>query len=81
MFADGTAFVHVVDALNEAISDDVDRLVAVEARGFVLAAALGYARRIGVAWCGNPAKLPNVADRIDYRWSTAPRRWSCPSGR
>ncbi|ACU96547.1 adenine phosphoribosyltransferase [Saccharomonospora viridis] len=67
MFADGTAFVHVVDALNEAISDDVDRLVAVEARGFVLAAALGYARRIGVALVRKPGKLPNVADRIDYQ--------------
>ena len=67
LFGNGTAFVRVVDALNEAIGDGVDRLVAVEARGFVLAAALGYARGLGVALVRKPGKLPNVADRIDYQ--------------
>lgn len=66
LFADSTAFTRVIDALSDAIGDGVDRLAAVEARGFVLAAALGYARGLGVALVRKPGKLPHVAGRIDY---------------
>ncbi len=66
LFGDATAFASVIEALGEAIGDGVDRLAAVEARGFVLAAALGYARGLGVALVRKPGKLPSVAGRVDY---------------
>lgn len=66
LFGDAAAFAAVIDALAAAVGQDVDRLVAVEARGFVLAAALGYARGLGVALVRKPGKLPNVAGRVDY---------------
>ncbi|TLW94353.1 adenine phosphoribosyltransferase [Saccharomonospora piscinae] len=66
LFGDPSGFAQVIDALGEAVGDGVDRLAAVEARGFVLAAALGYARGLGVALVRKPGKLPNVAGRVDY---------------
>lgn len=66
LFGDPAAFALVIDALGEAVGAGVDRLAAVEARGFVLAAALGYARGLGVALVRKPGKLPNVAGRVDY---------------
>ncbi len=66
LFGDAIAFAHVIEALGKAIGDGVDRLAAVEARGFVLAAALGYARGLGVALVRKPGKLPSVAGRVDY---------------
>ncbi|MEU6642905.1 adenine phosphoribosyltransferase [Saccharomonospora sp. NPDC046836] len=66
VFGNAAAFASVVDALAEEVGDSVDRLAAVEARGFVLAAAVGYARGLGVALVRKPGKLPAVAGRIDY---------------
>ncbi|PXY19230.1 adenine phosphoribosyltransferase [Prauserella muralis] len=66
VFGDAAAFASVIDALGEAVGDGVDRLAAVEARGFVLAAAVGYARGLGVALVRKPGKLPAVAGRVDY---------------
>lgn len=66
LFGDARAFARVIDALGEVVGPGVDRLAAVEARGFVLAAALGYARGLGVALVRKPGKLPNVAGRVDY---------------
>ncbi|MFC4002381.1 adenine phosphoribosyltransferase [Prauserella oleivorans] len=65
VFGDAAAFAAVVDALAEAVGD-VDQLAAVEARGFVLAAAVGYAKGLGVALVRKPGKLPAVAGRVDY---------------
>ncbi|MBK1788092.1 adenine phosphoribosyltransferase [Prauserella cavernicola] len=66
VFGSASAFASVVDALGEVVGDGVDRLAAVEARGFVLAAAVGYARGLGVALVRKPGKLPAVAARVDY---------------
>jgi adenine phosphoribosyltransferase len=66
LFADGDAFVTVVNALAATVEPDVEQLAAVEARGFMLAAAVGYARDLGVVLVRKPGKLPSVADRIDY---------------
>ncbi|MEU3269387.1 adenine phosphoribosyltransferase [Saccharomonospora sp. NPDC006951] len=66
VFGDAAAFAAVIDALGEAVGDDVDLLAGVEARGFVLAAAVGYARGLGVALVRKPGKLPAVAGRVDY---------------
>jgi adenine phosphoribosyltransferase len=66
LFAHGEGFAAVADALAATVEPDVEMLAAVEARGFVLAAAVGYARGLGVVLVRKPGKLPSVAGRIDY---------------
>jgi adenine phosphoribosyltransferase len=55
----------VVDAL-AAGAPAVDIVAGVEARGFLLGAAVGYARGTGVVGVRKPGKLPMVADRECY---------------
>jgi adenine phosphoribosyltransferase len=66
LFAHGDGFRTVTDALAETVAPEVDLLAAVEARGFMLAAAVGYARGLGVVLVRKPGKLPAVAGRVDY---------------
>lgn len=65
VFADGPAFRAIVDAFVDA-APEIDTVVGVEARGFLLAAAMAYARGIGVVGVRKPGKLPVVADRESY---------------
>jgi adenine phosphoribosyltransferase len=67
LFGSAEGFAAVVDALAATLDPRVELLAAVEARGFVLAAAVGYARGLGVALVRKPGKLPLVADRVDYQ--------------
>lgn len=64
-FADPTVFRALVDALI-APTAEVDVVVGVEARGFLLGAAAGYALGAGVVGVRKPGKLPLVADREAY---------------
>jgi adenine phosphoribosyltransferase len=65
VFADAAAFRAVVDGL--IISDQqVDVVIGVEARGFLLGAAAAYAIGAGVVGVRKPGKLPIVADRESY---------------
>ncbi|MEV6910103.1 adenine phosphoribosyltransferase [Amycolatopsis sp. NPDC051071] len=66
LFADAGGFKAVTDALAATLGPDVDLLAGVEARGFLLAAAVGYSRGLGVALIRKPGKLPRVAGRVDY---------------
>jgi adenine phosphoribosyltransferase len=66
LFADAVAFKAVADALADTLSPGVEALAGVEARGFLLAAAVGYARGLGVVLVRKPGKLPRVAGRVDY---------------
>jgi adenine phosphoribosyltransferase len=65
VFADATAFRAVVDALI-APTQQVDVVVGVEARGFLLGAAAAYALGVGVVGVRKPGKLPVVCDREGY---------------
>ncbi|MDQ3762645.1 MAG: adenine phosphoribosyltransferase [Actinomycetota bacterium] len=65
VFADATAFRAVVDALI-APAQQVDVVVGVEARGFLLGAAAAYALGAGVVGVRKPGKLPVVSDREGY---------------
>jgi adenine phosphoribosyltransferase len=57
-----------IDALNERIAGlDIDFLLAMDARGFMIAGALAYQRGIGFAMARKPGKLPGEAIGIDYR--------------
>jgi hypothetical protein len=66
LFADAGAFKAVTDALAGTLDPGVEALAGVEARGFLLAAAVGYARGLGVVLVRKPGKLPKVAGRVDY---------------
>jgi adenine phosphoribosyltransferase len=65
VFADATAFRAVVDAM-VAAAQQVDVVVGVEARGFLLGAAAAYALGVGVVGVRKPGKLPLVSDREGY---------------
>lgn len=64
VLADGDAFAAVVSALAEGRS--FDAVAGVEARGFLLGAAVARAFGTGVIGLRKPGKLPAVADRVEY---------------
>ena len=70
VFADSAAFTAVVDAViaptRQAPTQQVDVVVGVEARGFLLGAAVAYALGTGVIGVRKPGRLPLVCDREDY---------------
>ncbi|MTD57096.1 adenine phosphoribosyltransferase [Amycolatopsis pithecellobii] len=66
LFAHAEGFRVVTDALAATVDPEVDLLAAVEARGFLLAAAVAHARGLGVVLVRKPGKLPSVAGRVEY---------------
>lgn len=64
MLADGPALKAITDAIGR--DGDFDVVVGVEARGFLLGAAVARAFGTGVVGLRKPGKLPVVADRVDY---------------
>ena len=77
VFADGPAFRRVVDSLAApSLSDPraaaapgefpFDVVVGVEARGFLLAAAVAYDAGVGVALVRKAGKLPRASLAVDY---------------
>jgi adenine phosphoribosyltransferase len=65
VFADAAAFHAVVDGL-VAVVQEIDIVIGVEARGFLLGAAVAYALGTGVVGVRKPGKLPVVSDRESY---------------
>lgn len=65
LFADAAALRAVVEALISPFPQ-VEVVVGVEARGFLLAAAAAYALGTGVVGVRKPGKLPVVCDRESY---------------
>ncbi|MDT7804973.1 MAG: adenine phosphoribosyltransferase [Actinomycetota bacterium] len=80
MFADAGAFKAVTDALAATLDSRVEALAGVEARGFLLAAAVGYARGLGVVLIRKPGKLPQVAGRVDYALEYGTATVELPAG-
>lgn len=80
LFADPAGFSAVVGALAENLGPEVDLIAGVEARGFLLAAAVGYARGIGVVLVRKPGKLPRVAGRVDYKLEYGTASVELPAG-
>ncbi|MFI9012278.1 adenine phosphoribosyltransferase [Actinosynnema sp. NPDC053489] len=66
VLADPDAFRSVVDALQDEIHPDTQVVAAVESRGFLLGAALGYGWSYGLVPLRKPGKLPAVAHRVSY---------------
>jgi adenine phosphoribosyltransferase len=65
VFADAVLFRAVVDGL-VAPHQQIDVVIGVEARGFLLGAAVAYALGAGVVGVRKPGKLPVVSDRESY---------------
>jgi adenine phosphoribosyltransferase len=65
LFADPVAFRRVVDATVHA-HDGFDVVVGIEARGFVLAAAVAYAAGVGVVPVRKAGKLPRDTHAASY---------------
>lgn len=66
LFADGKAFRGVIDAIAGLHAGEFDIVVGIEARGFVLAAAVAYAAGTGVVPIRKAGKLPRVAHAVSY---------------
>ena len=59
LLADASAFGKTINALKERYSGkQIDRVVGVEARGFIFASALAYALEAGTTLVRKPGKLP-----------------------
>lgn len=65
LFADGPAFREVVDAI-VAHHGEFDEVAGIEARGFLIAAAVGYATGAGVVPIRKAGKLPGETITVDY---------------
>lgn len=73
VFADGIAFRSIVDDLAGHFEGRFDAVAGVEARGFVLAAAVAYAGGGGVLVVRKPGKLPGrvLSETYDLEYGSA----------
>jgi len=68
LLGDVDAFRYTVDALaDEYQGDEVDRILAVEARGFLLAAPMAYRLGAGLVPVRKPGKLPHTVESEGYQ--------------
>lgn len=67
LLKDPRAFAATVDLLaDEFVGEDVDYVVAIEARGYVIGAPLAYKLGAGLIPVRKPGKLPYTTIRADY---------------
>lgn len=66
LFADGDGFRRAVDTLIDAFAGQYDCVAGVEARGFMLAAAVAYASGVGVLPVRKAGKLPRETYSQEY---------------
>jgi adenine phosphoribosyltransferase len=67
LLADGKAFRAAIDRIAEHFHDrHIDLVVGVEARGFIVAAALAYRLHAGTTLIRKPGKLPYKTHRTTY---------------
>lgn len=66
LFADGVAFRKIIDEVGGHYRGGFDVVVGIEARGFVIAAAVAYAAGVGVVPIRKAGKLPRVAHTTSY---------------
>lgn len=67
LLLDGKGFRLSIDRLIETLApDSIDLIAGVEARGFVVAAALSYALTKGKIMMRKPSKLPGARVGVDY---------------
>jgi adenine phosphoribosyltransferase len=80
LFADAAAFRALTDELVGTLDPATDVLVAIEARGFLLGAAVGHAAGLGVVPVRKPGKTPLVEHRVDYALEYGTASLELPAG-
>ena len=66
LLADASSFQAVVDTMAAPFRDQVDVVVAIESRGFILGAPIAYALGAGLALVRKPGKLPFSVEAEAY---------------
>ncbi|WP_198412394.1 adenine phosphoribosyltransferase [Nocardioides mangrovicus] len=66
LLADAAGFAEVVEALAEPYRGQVDVVLGIEARGFILAAPVALALGVGFVPVRKPGKLPHETTEISY---------------
>jgi adenine phosphoribosyltransferase len=66
LLRDGAAFRRAIDQMAAIVSPGTHLIAGIEARGFLVAAALGYASGLGTLMLRKPGKLPGAKIGIDY---------------
>jgi adenine phosphoribosyltransferase len=66
LLADADGFRRVIDALAERYAGKVDKVAAIEARGFIFGAALAHAIGAGLVPFRKPGRLPHTSIGHDY---------------
>ena len=66
LLLDGAAFRYAIDQLAARVSPETQLVAGIEARGFLIAAALSYALGLGTLMLRKPGKLPGAKIGIDY---------------
>ena len=67
LLKDKTGFATLIDKLSEHyISQDIDLVLGMEARGFIFAPALAYALHAGFVPVRKPKKLPSACISVTY---------------
>ncbi len=67
LLKDADGLRQVIDALGQhGNGQQIDRVVGIEARGFIFAPAVAYALNAGFVPIRKPKKLPSITERLEY---------------
>ena len=77
LLADPVAFRSAIAAMVRTAPEPFDLVAGIEARGFMLAAAVAYAAGVGVVPVRKAGKLPRATHAASTPWSTAKPPWRC----
>jgi adenine phosphoribosyltransferase len=66
LLSSGEGFRHVVGALSDRYAGKVDKVVGIEARGFIFGAAVAHTLGVGFVPVRKPGKLPHESIGHDY---------------
>ncbi len=66
LLASGTGFRHVISVLSDRYAGKVDKVVGIEARGFIFGAAMAHQLGAGFVPIRKPGKLPSQTIGHDY---------------
>jgi adenine phosphoribosyltransferase len=80
VLANPAAFRALVDALAAGAAPGTTSVVAIEARGFLLGAAMAYAAGVGLVCVRKPGKLPAVRHRVSYTLEYGSATLELPEG-
>ncbi len=67
LLSDGRSFHRMVDLIaHRYVGQRIDKIIGVEARGFVLGSALAYKLGVGITLVRKPGKLPYKTRKVSY---------------